>query len=244
MENNIIHGRNTVIEALNSGRTLDKILIKDGENEGSIRSIFAIAKENGIKIERVKKKTLDTLTEFAQHQGVVAYAPPISYVSISDILQNAKKKSQQPFIIILNNITDPHNFGAIIRTAEASGAHGIIIPNRRAAIITTTVEKTSAGAVNYIPISKVTNLVQTIEWLKKQNIWVVGASFEGTTYFNTDLKGPIAIVIGSEGEGLSSLVEKKCDFITKIPMLGKIQSLNASVAASLIMYEVIRQRLC
>ena len=239
---NIIHGRNAVIEALNSGRSLDKILIKEGDIEGSLRAVFSIAKERNIKIERVAKKTLDTLSQ-AAHQGVVAFAPAVEYAVLEDIFKNARKKNEAPFIIILNNITDPHNFGAIVRSAEAAGAHGIIIPNRRAVGITHTVEKTSAGAVNYIPIAKVPNISQTIDQLKKRNIWVAGADAGGRNYFKSDLKGPLAIVIGSEGEGLGQLIAKKCDFIVSIPMFGTINSHNASVAASLIMYEAVRQRM-
>ncbi|MCL1996975.1 MAG: 23S rRNA (guanosine(2251)-2'-O)-methyltransferase RlmB [Defluviitaleaceae bacterium] len=237
----IIQGRKAVLEALDAGRHLDKILIKDGDTEGSIRAVFAKAREMGIKIERVSKKQLDTLAE--AHQGVVALAPAVDYATIADILANAKEKQQDPFIIILNNIKDPHNFGAIIRSAEGAGAHGIIIPARRAVGITATVEKTSAGAINYIPIAKVANIAQTIDKLKKQNVWIIGADARGKHYFNVDFRVPLALCIGAEEEGLGQLITKKCDFIAKIPMYGRIPSHNASVAAALVMYEVVKQRM-
>lgn len=238
--NTLINGRNSVMEALVSGRSFEKILIKDGETEGSIKSICSKAIEMGIKIEKINKKALDNLAE--SHQGIVAFVSPISYRSIPDILQIAKKKNEQPFILILNNIKDPHNFGAIIRSAEAAGVHGIIIPSRRAVGITATVEKTSAGAVNYITICKVPNIVQAIEYLKRQNVWIVGADIGGVSCFNIDFRIPVAICIGGEGEGISHLVAKKCDYITQIPMHGRIQTYNASVAGAIIMYEVVKQR--
>ena len=238
----ILHGRNAVLEAITSGRSIDKILIKDGETEGSIRSIFAKAKEQGIKIEKVTKKVLDSLSGEASHQGIIAFVPAVEYSTMGDIFNRAKEKEAHPFIIILNNITDPHNFGAIVRSAEAAGAHGIIIPNRRNASITATVEKTSAGAINHIPIVRVSNIASTIDQLKKNNIWIVGTDMGGTNYFNMNLKGPIAICIGGEGEGLGNLIQKKCDYIASIPMHGNITSLNASVASALVMYEVVKQR--
>ncbi|MCL1935452.1 MAG: 23S rRNA (guanosine(2251)-2'-O)-methyltransferase RlmB [Defluviitaleaceae bacterium] len=241
IDKTIIKGRNAVLEALNTGRLIDKIIIKEGEIHGSIKEIFAKAKELKIRVDYVPKKKLDNFGE--NNQGIIAFAPVVSYSTVFDILNVAKEKSENPFIIILNNITDPHNFGAIIRTAVASGVHGIIIPSRRSVGLTSIVEKTSAGAINYIKIAKVSNIASTIEQLKKQNIWIVGADMKGANYFDIDFKIPVAICIGSEGEGISPLVLKKCDFRAKIPMIGNINSLNASVASAILMYEVVKQRI-
>ena len=240
--NTIIYGRNAVLAALDKGRSIDKILIKDGETEGSIRSIFAKAKEQGIKTERVTKKVLDGLSDGTPHQGIIAFVPAVEYSTMGDIFKRATASGTPPFIVILTNIKDPHNFGAIVRSAEAAGAHGIIIPNRRNVGITATVEKTSAGAVNHIPIVRVTNIANTVDQLKDNGIWIVGTDMTGTTYTDMNLKGPIAMVIGGEGEGIGSLLLKKCDLVASIPMHGQTTSLNASVASALVMYEIVKQR--
>lgn len=237
-----IEGRNPVIEALQSGREIDKIWISKGEKEGSIKKIIALAKENKVVVQEVEKAKLDTLSETGRHQGVIAFAAAHEYVDVEDILEKALDKQEDPFIIIVENVTDPHNLGAILRTANAAGAHGVIIPKRRAVGLTATVAKASAGAVEYVPVAKVTNIARTIENLKKQNIWVAAADMDGEVYFKSNLTGPIALVIGSEGEGISRLVKEKCDFVVSMPMYGEINSLNASVAGSLLMYEVVRQR--
>lgn len=240
--NTIIYGRNAVLAALDKGRSIDKILIKDGETEGSIRSIFAKAKEQGIKTERVTKKVLDGLSNDTPHQGIIAFVPAVEYSSMGDIFNRATARNQPPFIVILTNIKDPHNFGAIVRSAEAAGAHGIIIPNRRNVGITATVEKTSAGAINHIPIVRVTNIAAIVDQLKGNGIWIVGTDMTGTTYTDMNLKGPIAMIIGGEGEGIGSLLLKKCDLVASIPMHGQTTSLNASVASALVMYEIVKQR--
>lgn len=237
-----IEGRNPVLEALKSGRDIEKILIAKGTQEGSIQKIVGIAKDRKIVTQYVERVKLDTMSGNKSHQGVIAIASAYSYKTVDDILNLAKEREEDPFILILDEIEDPHNLGAIMRTAECAGAHGVIIPKRRSAGLTPTVSKTSAGAIEYIPVAKVSNISSTIEDLKKQNIWVYGAHMEGEYYYNQDLKGPIAIVIGSEGKGISRLVKEKCDFLTKIPMKGKVSSLNASVAASIITYEVLKQR--
>lgn len=237
-----IEGRNAILEALNNDRTIDKIYLKQGEIEGSIKVIIAKSKEKGIVIQEVSKLKLDEMSQSYNHQGVIAMCPAHEYVDVSDILNIAKKKNEDPFIIILDNIKDPHNLGAIIRTAECCGAHGIIIPKRRAVGITGVVSKVSAGAIEYTPVAKVTNISQVIDNLKKEGLWIVAGETHGKPYFKGNLKGAIALVIGSEDEGISKLVSKKCDFSVKIPMYGEISSLNASVAAGLLMYEVVRQR--
>ncbi|WP_058486085.1 23S rRNA (guanosine(2251)-2'-O)-methyltransferase RlmB [Defluviitalea phaphyphila] len=242
-ENNLyIEGRNAVLEALRTEREIDKILIQQGRIEGSIKKIIGEAKNKKIVIKTVAKAKLDELSQTKKHQGVIAYISPYKYVEVEDILQNARQKGEKPFIIILDGITDPHNLGAIIRTANISGAHGVIIPKRRAVGISAVVAKSSAGAVEYTPIAKVSNIARTIEALKKQGIWIACADMDGTEMYNTDLKGAIALVIGSEGEGVSRIVKEKCDYIVKIPMYGQITSLNASVAAGILMYEIVRQK--
>jgi len=234
-------GRNAVAEGLKSGRIIDKILIKQGEREGSIKKILADAKEQKIIVQEVSKQKLDEIA--SNHQGVIALCATHDYVEVEDILAVSQKRGEDPFIVILDNIKDPHNLGAIMRTAECAGVHGIIIPKRRSVGLTSVVSKTSAGAIEYMPVARVTNISSTIDMLKKQNIWVVSADLGGKEYFKQDLKGGIAVVIGSEGEGVGRLISEKCDFTVSIPMAGKITSLNASVAAGLIMYEVVRQRI-
>ncbi len=239
---NQIEGKNPVLEALKSGRSIDRILIAKGSNEGSIREIVARAKEQKIVIREIDRKKLDEISGSRAHQGIIAYVSPYNYVEVEDILNHAKNKGEDPFIIILDEITDPHNLGAIIRTAECLGAHGIVIPKRRSVGITPAVVKASAGAVEYMLISKVTNISMTIKKLQDNGVWVAGAAMDGEEIPNQDLRGPLALVIGNEGAGMGRLVKESCDFIVKIPLRGKIQSLNASVAAGILMYEVIRQR--
>ncbi len=245
MEHNdfIIEGRNAVIEAFRAGKTVDKLFILDGCQDGPILTIKREAGKHGSLIKYVTKERLDQLSETGKHQGVIAYAAAYEYADVTDILKKAKEKKEAPFIILLDGIEDPHNLGAIIRTANLAGAHGVVIPKNRAAGLTATVVKASAGALNYTPVAKVTNLGQTMEELKKEGIWFVCADMEGTQMYRLDLKGPIGLVIGSEGSGVSRLVKEKCDFAASIPMQGNIDSLNASVAAGVLAYEIVRQRL-
>ncbi|HAB60536.1 MAG TPA: 23S rRNA (guanosine(2251)-2'-O)-methyltransferase RlmB [Lachnospiraceae bacterium] len=237
-----IEGRNPVLEAFRAGKTVDRLFILDGCQDGPVKSILREAKKCDTIINFVKKERLDQLSETGKHQGVIAYTAAYDYATVEDILQIAKDKDEPPFIIVLDNIEDPHNLGAMIRTANQAGAHGIIIPKRRAVGLTATVAKVSAGAINYTPVAKVTNLAVTIEELKKEGLWFVCADMDGEVMYKLDLKGPIGLVIGSEGEGVGRLVKEKCDFTASIPMYGQISSLNASVAAGLLMYEVVRQR--
>lgn len=238
-----IEGRNPVIEALKSGRQLDKILIKKGDIEGSAKKIVAMAKDKKVPVSFVEKSKLDLISETGSHQGVIAFAPAKDYVSVEKILEIAEKKGKNNFIIIADEITDPHNLGAIIRTANSAGADGVIISKHRSAGLTSVAAKTSAGAIEYTPVAKVTNIAQTIEKLKKNNVWVIGADMDGeNTIYEQDFSGNIAIVIGSEGEGISKIVKEKCDFLVRIPMLGEVSSLNASVAGALMIYEVVRHR--
>lgn len=236
-------GRNAVLEAFRSGKTIDKLFILDGCQDGTIKSIVREAKKTDAIINYVDKERLDRLAGTGHHQGVVAIGAAYEYAEVDDILASAKEKGEDPFIFILDEIEDPHNLGAIIRTANLAGAHGVIIPKRRAVGLTATVAKTSAGAINYTPVAKVTNISQTIEELKKQGLWFVCADMGGETMYNLNLKGPIGLVIGNEGNGVSRLVKDKCDFIASIPMKGDIDSLNASVAAGVLAYEIVRQRL-
>lgn len=236
-------GRNAVLEAFRSGKTIDKLFILDGCQDGPIKSIVREAKKTDAIINYVDKERLDRLAGTGHHQGVVAIGAAYEYAEVDDILASAKEKGEDPFIFILDEIEDPHNLGAIIRTANLAGAHGVIIPKRRAVGLTATVAKTSAGAINYTPVAKVTNISQTIEELKKQGLWFVCADMGGETMYNLNLKGPIGLVIGNEGNGVSRLVKDKCDFVASIPMKGDIDSLNASVAAGVLAYEIVRQRL-
>lgn len=243
MDSNMIEGRNPVIEALKAERDIDKILVSKGNKEGSIKKIISIAKEKKILIQYVDRNKLNQLSESRAHQGVIAFVAAYKYYEIEDIIESARNKNEDIFLIILDEINDPHNLGSIIRTANACGVHGVIIPKRRAVGLTAVVAKTSAGAIEYVPVSKVTNLSRTIDYLKGQGIWVIGADMEGeNVHYKSDLSGNVALVIGSEGKGISRLVKEKCDFLVKLPMKGQLSSLNASVAASVLMYEVIRQR--
>ncbi|TCT15724.1 23S rRNA (guanosine2251-2'-O)-methyltransferase [Natranaerovirga pectinivora] len=238
----VLEGRNAVLEALKSERSIDRILIQEGSQEGSIKKIIKDARTAQIVVNFVDKERIDGLSKTGKHQGVMAYVAAYNYASVEDILKKAEEKGEQPFVIILENIMDPHNLGAIIRTANIAGAHGIIIPKRRAVGLTATVAKTSAGAINYTPVAKVTNIARTIEELKEKGLWFACADMDGEVMYKVDLKGPIGLVIGSEGEGVSKNIREKCDFITSIPMKGEIESLNASVAAGVLAFEIVRQR--
>lgn len=238
-----IEGRNAVIEAYRSGRTIDKLYLLDGCQDGPVMTIKREAKKKGTPVKFVTKERLDQISETGKHQGVIAFAAAYTYAEVEDILEAARGKGEAPFLFLLDNIEDPHNLGAIIRTANLAGAHGIIIPKNRAVGLTATVAKTSAGAINYTPVARVTNLARTIEELKKEGIWFVCADMDGTRMYDLDLKGAIGVVIGSEGEGVGRLTKEKCDMTAAIPMKGNIDSLNASVAAGILAYEIVRQRL-
>ncbi len=243
-ESRIVEGRNAVLEAFRSGKVIDRLFVLDGCKDGPVQSILREAKKHkDTVISFVKKERLDQISETGKHQGVIAYAAAYEYAEVDDILNAAKEKGEDPFVIILDNIEDPHNLGAIIRTANLSGAHGVIIPKHRAASLTATVAKASAGAINYTPVAKVTNIAQTIEELKDKGLWFVCADMGGTTMYDLNLKGAIGLVIGNEGSGVSRLVREKCGMIASIPMKGDIDSLNASVAAGILSYEIVRQRL-
>ncbi|MCI8484814.1 MAG: 23S rRNA (guanosine(2251)-2'-O)-methyltransferase RlmB [Lachnospiraceae bacterium] len=237
-----IEGRNAVLEAFRSGKTIDKLFVLEGSQDGPIRSITREAKKHDTIVNFVTKERLDQLSETKKHQGVIAFAAAYEYADVEDMLKLAEEKGEPPFLLLLDNIEDPHNLGAIIRTANLAGAHGVIIPKRRAVGLTATVAKTSAGAINYTPVAKVTNLSKTIQELKEKGMWFVCADMDGTTMYELDLKGPIGLVIGSEGEGVGKLVKEHCDFAAAIPMAGEIDSLNASVAAGVLAYEIVRQR--
>ena len=238
-----IEGRNAVLEAFRSGKVIDKLFVLDGCHDGPVNTILKEAKKKQTIIKFVAKDRLDKMSETGKHQGVIAMAAAYDYSEVEDILENARKKGEPPFIFVLDNIEDPHNLGAIIRTANLAGAHGVIIPKYRAVGLTATVARTSAGALNYTPVAKVTNIAATIEELKKEGLWFVCADMDGEVMYNLDLKGPIGLVIGNEGEGVSRLVKEKCDFVASIPMKGDIDSLNASVAAGVSAYEIVRQRM-
>lgn len=239
-----IEGRNPVLEALKSGREIEKILIQEGENIGSIKKIIGLAKSKQIPIIDVPRSKLDSLSETKSHQGVIAQVSAHEYKTIEDIFNLASEKNEHPFILILDEIEDPHNLGSIMRTAECTGVHGIIIPKRRSVGLTSVVAKTSAGAIEYIPVARVSNISMAIEELKQKGLWIYGADMSGeNNYFDQDMKGPVGLVVGAEGKGISRLVREKCDFLVKIPMKGKVSSLNASVAASIIMYEILKQRI-
>lgn len=238
-----IEGRNAVVEAFRSGRTIDKLLVLKGCQDGPVQTIVREAKKRDTLLEFVDKERLNRLSVTGKHQGVIAYAAAYEYAEVEDMLALAKERGEAPFLILLDNIEDPHNLGAIIRTANLAGAHGVIIPKRRAVGLTATVAKTSAGALNYTKVAKVTNLVRTMEELKEQGLWFVCADMDGQTMYGADLKGSIGLVIGSEGEGVGRLVKESCDFTVGIPMKGQVDSLNASVAAGILAYEIVRQRM-
>ncbi len=242
-ENNlVIEGRNAVLEAFRSGKTIDKLFVLDGCMDGPIRSILREAKKQDVIISYVKKERLDQLSETGKHQGVIAYVAAYSYAEVDDMLALARERGEDPFLIFLDGVEDPHNLGAIIRTANLVGAHGVVIPKRRAVGLTATVAKASAGAINYTMVAKVTNLSQTMELLKKEGMWFVCADMGGGRMYDLNLTGPLGLVMGSEGQGVSELVKKHCDFMASIPMHGDIDSLNVSVATGVLAYEILRQR--
>ncbi len=240
----IIEGRNPVLELLESGKDINKIFIQSGEKNGSINKIIAKAKEKRIVMVEVQKSKLDEISETKNHQGVIAIVPPFEYCDVYDVLEYAKEKEEKPFVLILDGIEDPHNLGSIIRTAETAGVHGIIIPKRRSVAVNATVAKTSAGAVEHVKIARVSNINETIKYLKENDVWIYGTDGQAKTmYYNQDFRDGVAVIIGSEGFGMSDLVKKNCDGLVKIPMKGKINSLNASVSAGIIMYEIVKQRI-
>lgn len=238
----LIEGRNPVIEALKNDREIDKILINKASKEGSIKKIIALAKENNIVIQNVDRRKLDDMSESHAHQGVIAITSEYKYYELEEILEISKNRNEDPFFIILDGITDPHNLGSIIRTADAVGAHAVIIPKRRSVHITPIVTKASAGAVEYIPVCKVTNIVNTIKILKENGLWIAAVDMDGDTFYKQNLSGALGLVIGSEGAGISRLVKQNCDFTVSMPMSGRVTSLNASVAGGILLYEVYRQR--
>ena len=240
---NMIEGRNAVLEAFRSGKTVDKLYVQDGCKDGPVQTILRETRKQDTIVQFVGKERLSQLSETGKHQGVIASVASYAYSTVEEMLALAKERGEDPFLILLDNIEDPHNLGAIIRTANLAGAHGVIIPKRRAAGLTAVVAKTSAGALHYTPVAKVTNLVKTMEELKEQGLWFVCADMDGERMYDLNLKGPIGLVIGSEGEGVGRLVKETCDFVASIPMKGQISSLNASVAAGVLAYEIVRQRL-
>ncbi len=243
MSENHIEGRNAVLEAFRSGKTIDKLYVLDGCQDGPVKSITREARKHDTIINYVTKERLDQISETGKHQGVIAVSAAYDYAEVEDILALAEEKGEPPFILILDGIEDPHNLGAIIRTANQAGAHGVIIPKRRAVGLTPTVARTSAGAINYVPVAKVTNISNTMKELKDRGMWFVCADMDGTLMYDMDLTGPIGLVIGNEGDGVSPLVKKNCDMVASIPMKGDIDSLNASVAAGILSYEIVRQRM-
>lgn len=243
MSEEFVAGRNSVAEVLKSGRSINKILVAKGERHGAIKEIIGQARSQGLVVQEVDSAKLDQITEGMRHQGVVAMVAPVAYAELEDILGKAQDNGEQPFIVLLDELEDPHNVGAILRTSDATGVHGVLLPKRRSSPLTATVAKTSAGAVEYVPVARIGNISQTLKKLKKQGLWVVGADMDGDkNYYEADLTGPIVVVVGSEGQGMGRLTKEECDFVVRIPMKGKITSLNASVACSLLLYEVLRQR--
>ena len=238
----ILVGRNAVMEALKSGRSFNKILLAQGDTQGSIHEIAALAKEKGIIVQSVERKKIEQLAGGLRHQGVLAYTAPVAYKSIEEILAAAAAKDEAPFLLLFDGIEDPHNVGALLRTADAAGVHGVLIPKRRSCPLSATVAKTSAGAVEYVPVARIGNVVQTIKRLKEEGLWVAAADMDGTDYYEADMTGALLLIIGNEGHGVGRLVKEQCDFVVKIPMVGKINSLNASVAGSILMYEAMKQR--
>ena len=237
-----VEGRNAVLEAFRSGRVVDKLFVQERCEDGPVKTILREAKKHDTMVRFVKKERLDQMSDTGKHQVVIAMTAAYDYAEVEDILEKAREKGEPPFILLLDNIEDPHNLGAIIRTANLAGAHGVIIPKNRAVGLTATVARTSAGALNYTPVARVTNMARTIEELKKEGLWFVCADMGGTSMYSLDLKGPIGLVIGNEGDGVSRMVKEKCDFIASIPMKGDIDSLNASVAAGVLAFEIVRQR--
>ena len=239
----MLAGRNAVMEALKGSSRINRLMVADGSSEGSIRELIAVAKEKGVPVQFLERSKLDSMAKGIRHQGVLAQVSPVEYVELEDILSKAREKQEDPFIILLDELEDPHNLAAILRSADAAGAHGVLIPKRRSCPLSATVAKTSAGAVEHVPVARIGNIVQTIKALKEEGLWVAGADMDGKNYYETDLTGPLLLVVGSEGQGIGRLVKEQCDFIVRIPMLGAINSLNASVAGSVLMFEVTKQRL-
>lgn len=239
----LVAGRNAVIEVLKGNRSVNRLLVANGSAEGSMRELIAVAKEKGINIQFYDRSKLDAMAPGIRHQGVLAQVPPVQYAELEDILQIARDRNEPPFIVLLDELEDPHNLGAILRTADAAGVHGVLIPKHRSCPLSATVAKTSAGAVEHVPVARIGNMVQTIKKLKKEGLWVAAADMDGTDYYDTDLTGSLLLVIGSEGQGVGRLIKEQCDFVVRIPMVGKINSLNASVAGSILMYEAMKQRI-
>ena len=244
LPDDVLVGRNAVTEALKSGRGINKLWIASGDREGSVSEIAALAKERGIVVQYVERAKIESLAGGHRHQGVLAYVAPVPYAELDDILKAAEEKGEAPFLVLLDELEDPHNLGALLRTADATGVHGILIPKRRSVSLNATVAKTSAGAVEYVPVARIGNIAQTLKKLKEKGFWVAGADMDGEkAYYEADLTGPLVLVVGSEGRGMSRLTKEACDFIVSMPMVGRINSLNASVAGSILMYESMRQRL-
>ena len=244
LPDDVLVGRNAVTEALKSGRGINKLWIASGDREGSVSEIAALAKERGIVVQYVERAKIESFAGGHRHQGVLAYVAPVPYAELDDILKAAEAKGEAPFLVLLDELEDPHNLGALLRTADATGVHGILIPKRRSVSLNATVAKTSAGAVEYVPVARIGNIAQTLKKLKEKGFWVAGADMDGEkAYYEADLTGPLVLVVGSEGRGMSRLTKEACDFIVSMPMVGRINSLNASVAGSILMYESMRQRL-
>ena len=244
LPDDVLVGRNAVTEALKSGRGINNLWIASGDREGSVSEIAALAKERGIVVQYVERAKIEALAGGHRHQGVLAYVAPVPYAELDDILKAAEEKGEAPFLVLLDELEDPHNLGALLRTADATGVHGILIPKRRSVSLNATVAKTSAGAVEYVPVARIGNIAQTLKKLKEKGFWVAGADMDGEkAYYEADLTGPLVLVVGSEGRGMSRLTKEACDFIVSMPMVGRINSLNASVAGSILMYESMRQRL-
>ena len=244
LPDDVLVGRNAVTEALKSGRGINKLWIASGDREGSVAEIAALAKERGIVVQYVERAKIEALAGGHRHQGVLAYVAPVPYAELEDILKAEEAKGEAPFLVLLDELEDPHNLGALLRTADATGVHGILIPKRRSVSLNATVAKTSAGAVEYVPVARIGNIAQTLKKLKEKGFWVAGADMDGEkAYYEADLTGPLVLVVGSEGKGMSRLTKEACDFIVRMPMVGRINSLNASVAGSILMYESMRQRL-
>ncbi len=243
LSEDLVAGRNAVMEVLKGNRSVNRLLVANGSSEGSMREIIALAKEKGINIQFYDRSKLDAMAPGIRHQGVLAQVPPVQYAELEDILQIARDRNEPPFIVLLDELEDPHNLGAILRTADAAGVHGVLIPKHRSCPLSATVAKTSAGAVEHVPVARIGNMVQTIKKLKKEGLWVAAADMDGTDYYDTDLTGSLLLVIGSEGQGVGRLIKEQCDFVVRIPMVGKINSLNASVAGSILMYEAMKQRI-
>lgn len=243
LPDDVLVGRNAVVEALKSGRGINKILLAQGDRAHDIEELLVLAKERGILTQTVERSKIESVAAGHRHQGVLAYVAPVPYIEVEDILARAEKKDEPPFLLLLDELEDPHNLGALLRTADAAGVHGILIPKRRSVPLNATVAKTSAGAVEYVPVARIGNVAQTLKKLKERGLWVVGADMDGTPYDKADLTGPMVLVVGSEGKGMSRLTRETCDIIVSLPMVGRINSLNASVAGSILLYESLKQRL-